>query len=136
MDEFEHGVFMVVLTCNHDFQEECYSAWVAYLAQGGRTPTCPQCRAEAEVSAHFRYDADVDSPLDTSDAEVHNIGSDSFVSVQTSMPWWPAHVAESIAACYHASTRLPDGRLSLIMDPGAWTSLLRGKIARALATKA
>jgi len=33
---------------------------------------------------------------------------------------------------YHAATKLPDGRLSFIVDPGAWTNLIGGNLARAL----
>ena len=46
-------------------------------------------------------------------------------------PWWPVETG-----VYHAATQLPDGRLSLIVDPGAWTNLMGSTLARKLATKA
>ena len=50
-------------------------------------------------------------------------------------PWWP--VGDDFPAPYfHASTSLPDGRLAILVDPGAWTNLAGGKWARAMAEKA
>ena len=37
---------------------------------------------------------------------------------------------------YHSSTQLPDGRLSLSVDPGAWTNLIGPNLARKLAKSA
>jgi len=52
------------------------------------------------------------------------------------LPWWPVSPGEGQAAMdvlvCHAATKLPDGRLSFIVDPGAWTNLIGGNLARAL----
>ena len=45
-------------------------------------------------------------------------------------PWWP------ITQTYHSMTSLPDGRLSIIVDPGAWTNLIGAKLARQLVQRA
>ena len=37
---------------------------------------------------------------------------------------------------YHTSTQLPDGRLSVVIDPGAWTNLIGSDLARKLVTRA
>ncbi len=50
------------------------------------------------------------------------------------LPWWRTEA--TLEECYHSSTHLPDGRLSIIIDPGAYTNLC-GKIwARKQAAKA
>jgi hypothetical protein len=38
--------------------------------------------------------------------------------------------------CYHSSTRLPDGRLSVIVDTGAWTNLMGENLAKAIGQRA
>ena len=48
----------------------------------------------------------------------------------SAFPWWPATLA------YHGMTNLPDGRLSIIVDPGAWTNLIGAKLARKLVQRA
>ena len=37
---------------------------------------------------------------------------------------------------FHASTRLPDGRLGILVDPGAWTNLAGATVARQIAEAA
>ena len=44
--------------------------------------------------------------------------------------------AEQISFNYHASTQLPDGKLSMIVDPGAWTNFMGVNLARKLAERA
>ena len=46
-------------------------------------------------------------------------------------PWWPAP-----EAAYHAATQLANGRLSMIVDPGAWTNLIGADLARRLTQSA
>ena len=49
----------------------------------------------------------------------------SQVEMQT-FPWWPAidDAGNQIEGVYLSATQLPDGRLSVIIDPGAWTNLI------------
>ena len=61
-------------------------------------------------------------------------GSESESSGFTSsvFPWWPVTGTEHISPVYHASTQLPNGRVSIIIDPGAWTNLIGSTLARKL----
>ena len=61
----------------------------------------------------------------------------SEASVSSAFPWWPSdaivaggNFPDSLA--YHATTQMPDGRISMIVDPGAWTNLIGAKLARKL----
>ena len=53
-------------------------------------------------------------------------------------PWWPAPGTEPVAGApyYHAATQLPDGQLSMIIDPGAWTNLMGVSTAKQLSERA
>ena len=52
--------------------------------------------------------------------------------MQSILPWNPAPGPQPYGY-YHASTQLPDGQLSILVDVGAWTNLTGKKIARAMA---
>ena len=52
-------------------------------------------------------------------AEPHK---DTFRSTMPAFPWHPA-TGEQPDGYYHASTHLPDGRLGILVDPGAWTNI-------------
>jgi hypothetical protein len=56
--------------------------------------------------------------------------TDSSVDMNLFVPWWPA------SGTYHTSTQLTDGRLSVIVDPGAWTNLVGRTLARKAAERA
>ena len=63
---------------------------------------------------------------------------DDELSSAWAAPWWPAPgtaISES-APYYHAATKLHNGQLSMIVDPGAWTNLMGEKLARDLAERA
>ena len=51
----------------------------------------------------------------------------------TMLPYWRCPTEEHV---YHSTTQLPDGRLSFIIDPGAWTNLIGKNLAHALASRA
>ena len=70
----------------------------------------------------------------------------SQVEMQT-FPWWPKfkQITENTGndrddnqteSVYHSSTQLPDGRLSVIIDPGPWTNLIGCDLARKQVTRA
>ena len=67
-----------------------------------------------------------------------NVSQSSFASVFSRatqvLPWWPEHLSDSLA--FHSMTQLPDGRLSIIVDPGAWTNLMGVNLARKLVERA
>ena len=56
-------------------------------------------------------------------------------SFRSIFPWMPAP-GEQPSGYYHASTQLPDGQLSVMVDIGAWTNIVGAKAARAIATAA
>ena len=52
------------------------------------------------------------------------------------MPWWPTDRPPpgiEWQEVWHATTRLRNGKLSMIIDPGAWTHLMGSELARELA---
>ena len=61
-----------------------------------------------------------------------NSSSDSFWSA---FPWKPAPGVQP-EGYYHASTQLPSGQLSIMLDIGAWTNIAGAKIGRAIAATA
>ena len=78
-----------------------------------------------------RYDISTPRDSEASGNVSHNASVSSFQSVVSqAFPWWP----ESLA--YHSMTSLPDGRLSIIVDPGAWTNLMGADLARLLVARA
>ena len=60
------------------------------------------------------------------------------------LPWWPTAAGDTVSGAAHgtdgqyflASTDLPDGRLGVIVDSGAWTNLWGSHFARRLAQRA
>ena len=55
------------------------------------------------------------------------------------MPWWPVPPStgeEMVAPFYHAATQLPGGKLSMIVDIGAWTNLMGENLCRELSRRA
>ena len=69
---------------------------------------------------------------DTSDED------QSTLSSSWTAPWWPAPGTEAVpgAPFFHAATKLADGRLSMIIDPGAYTNLMGETLAKELAERA
>ena len=53
-------------------------------------------------------------------------------------PFWPVGSVDGVAEglSYHAATQLASGRLSFIVDPGAWTNLVGKSLARRLCAAA
>ena len=47
------------------------------------------------------------------------------------LPWWPVQ-----AGVYRTATQLADGRISIIVDPGAWTNLMGATVSRKFAQRA
>ena len=53
---------------------------------------------------------------------------------QFSGPWWP--VQQDTQGVYHTGTRLPDGRLGLLLDTGAWDNITGSEWANAVEERA
>lgn len=53
------------------------------------------------------------------------------------MPWWPVDSTHSPSTySYHAATSLASGKLSMIVDSGAWTNLMGTNLAKMLTQRA
>ena len=140
LDESENEIPVLRLVCRHIFHIQC---WHENLLNGDGME-CPNCRGAGRVIARWRF---VAPPLvvfqeENFDAEVSVASgalsrTSSFQSSTSVMqrpaflaPWWPRQ-----EELHHTSTQL-SGHLSILVDPGAWTNLIGGKLAKALAQKA
>jgi E3 ubiquitin-protein ligase RNF13 len=143
-DELDVGDTLATLECRHVFHPSCMDEWAATQAEGDQDPKCPGCRQPLRVRAHFVRTAPEVAHLATPGAP-HQLNTPPSASEQGSaisdfhaLPWWPAESPNEplCSPFYHAATQLPNGQLSMIVDPGAWTNLMGARLARALATRA
>ena len=131
----EYGDEVSTLQCAHHYHSQCHDEWNAYHIAHDREATCPQCRGSLTETRRQIREATV--------VEEHNIGTPntqvsfaSAVESTTCLPWWPAQDESTLARVYnHSATQLP-GKLSVIVDSGAWTNLMGINVARALAQRA
>ena len=133
-DGYLEGDPVARLACSHKFHSYCIDTWVSHInLQNGSRPEgdrpiagCPLCRAPVDIQIVLAH---------VVDASVASSASD-FQSVGSVLPWWPADTPLELSPTYHASTQLPSGRISLIVDPGAWTNLIGKLLARRLIQRA
>ncbi len=139
--EYVTNVSVLRFVCRHGFHIEC---WHDYLLRGrGRViarwryiappvvvyqPPAEEEVAEADQHVPVRSSPQAATAPDATDAlsrasSWHSIGS-QFVA-----PWWPPGPLQT----YHAATQLASGEVSVLVDPGAWTNLIGGKLAKKLA---
>ena len=129
---YEDGEVLVHLVRGHKFHLACNDGWIAAQMDSDvndLTPLkCCVCRSDLEIASTAAWMPNHTPPsASASYTSAHSEGS-------LTLPWWPADYAES--GIYHTSTQLPDGRLSLIVDPGAWTNLMGANLSRKFATQA
>jgi len=118
--DYLHGDNVIRLVCRHIFHGDC---WMDnQINNPAGASSCPVCRGRGRIIARWQFIAP------ESDASGYETAGSMF-------PWWPAPGAQP-EHYYHAATQLPDGRLSIIVDPGAWTNLAGKKWANAQATRA
>jgi len=152
IEDFEAQDIVCGLACSHKFHMRCLDTWCAHALSSNMPSTCPYCREPVNVTATDVYqppqpEADV-QPMDVQQPDPPaaepamfriNTPSDPG-SEQSSYPWWPTSGGSCILPeaemALLANTRLPDGRLGFIVDPGAWTSLVGKTMARLIAAKA
>ena len=124
---------LAYLQCGHTFHDACNDGWIAAQVKvtdddGHSIETkCPVCRSTLTVTRRIAY-------MHTSVVHTPQVGSEygSARSVASlNFHWWPVETG-----VYHAATQLPDGRLSLIADPGASTNLMGPALAQELAANA
>ena len=129
-----------LLRCNHYYHTTCIDTWLGtQLSMNPREDGwCPCCRGPIEVehtfgdSVMFRMHQ-IEQEADEPDDEFNTPSDTSQVS-GFAAPVWDAF-APSLAITqllYHAHTQI-SGKLSMIVDPGAWISMFGKTIARALA---
>jgi len=134
------GDSIATLQCQHTFHLDCVDTWVTVTLNSNTDAThatCPQCRAVLIVAARSTYtpqpheEYSLATPRNATPAvSESNYGTPQSTASNLFLPWWPA------ALQYHSMTQLPDGRLSFIVDPGAWTNLVGANMARKLTQRA
>ena len=150
---YEFGDELANISCNHTYHEECLNAWCAACHEQGNEPRCPICRSLVVMVGTVMYDPgeeDADSAVTAVAASQYEIGTPPLppeappgtppaspgtpfgTPASATLPWWPTGGAETTSIAHHASTQLPNGRLSFIVDPGAWTNLMGANLARRL----
>lgn len=139
-EEYEQSDQVAGLRCRHHYHLECCDRWTAALVESGDPHTCPQCRAELIIdNVGPAYD-----PATIPDAggpAPRLQSSNSFSNVtQSQYPIWPASIGLSSVSTqelesltFHTSTQLESGERSLIVDPGAFTSLIGKSLALQIA---
>ena len=147
--EFEAGESVLRLFCRHICHTEC---WTSYLTRASSSQiSCPACRGSARVIARWLFipplpEAQIAGTATAAAAAAmpSSSGQQTAASRESSMHsasshhaliWGPAD-AEQPSGYYHASTQLPDGRLSILVDPGAWTNLRGADTIRKMADAA
>ncbi|CAE8619736.1 unnamed protein product [Polarella glacialis] len=157
LEDFSDGEAVLRLVCRHCFHIECWNHMLSTYEE--EDMECPNCRGSARVTARFRFLAlDVTSyertPVHRAAAVHHNMTTGSTPAhshmpsrdpspassgydtpSSTVLPWWPAS-ATDVTSVLHSATRLADGRMSIIVDPGAWTNLAGARFARMQAQRA
>ena len=130
--EFQHNERILRIVCRHIFHVQC---WLDLLvaSDNGRA-VCPNCRGGGRVIARFNFVSTNTEYFNVADGSPAT-SNRSYQSVQSILPWNPAPGPQP-DGYYHASTQLPDGQLSILVDVGAWTNLTGKKIARAMAETA
>jgi len=125
------------LLCRHVFHIEC---WHDFLVSE-EFPDCPNCRGAGRVIARWRFIAppvvvyDPTAPQHAPSAAAPAVSRQSSYQSATSQfvaPWWPS----GLNHLYLSATQLNTGEISVLVDPGAWTNLIGGRLARQLLQKA
>ena len=131
MMEFEEAEVVVRLVCRHQFHIECYNDYIGSEQRSERPQSCcPNCRGAAVIASRYRYIAHAQSEGGRS---VHS-GTPS--GPVPTLPWVPAGNCDQPQGYYHARTALSSGKLALLIDIGAWTSVGGAQRGKELAAKA
>jgi len=153
VEEYQTGDAVLRLVCRHIFHIECWSNMLVSTDED--RILCPNCRGPGRSIARWRFIASpiiayrppppdappLVVPISTPTASVAPAQSrapsqDSYQSTvshhPTVLPAWAAPTQQP-TGFYHASTELPDGRPAIIVDPGAWVSLIGKNPARKIA---
>ena len=91
---------------------------------GIHTPTPDEAHADAQ--SHFSTPLEGSETSHSQRPPTHDAPNDAD-NDDVMFPWWPTQASPCCA--FHANTRLPDGRSSIIIDTGAWGNLCGGNWA-------
>ena len=142
MDVYIDNDMVAHLECDHTFHVLCLDTWVATAMETNRTSACPYCRAPISVTRTAPWEEPTPPatprreprgeavPTGTpSSAASYNTAA-SAADNPVAFPAWPVITEHDAAQAFLSNTTLADGRLSFIVDPGAWTSLVGKLLAR------
>ena len=130
LQEFQHREQVTRIVCRHIFHVAC---WHDYVISGAdNPPSCPACHGSGREIARWRFIAP--PPIEAIQGTAAAAAAATTVTPSpsrrsrsvprgTTLVWSPSADNDSSSPYYHASTQLPDGRLSILVDPGAWTNL-------------
>ena len=131
------GQEVVVLRCAHQYHGECLDIWIAHHVAEERfgDASCPQCRGPLDgMNRRPRG-----TSAEQGEPEYHHLGTPdtqtSWAIAADVLPWWPTEGARETQVYEHSATQIP-GKLSIIVDSGAWTNLVGAKLVKSFAQKA
>ena len=145
LNELIRGEMVVTLLCRHCYHQDCWRGMT--LHRGMEPQSCPVCRRNVQTGpVHtWRY---LGRPLPEATAgDVYftprayrpdglpHEGTEPAANTERPTEFYPIGRSTSDGA-YLVKTQLPDGRMAIIVDPGAWTNLCGGKWARECAHRA
>ena len=145
MHACERREAVTTLQCMHRFHDEWWTNWAnafrpnpRYL--GTQRQPCPACRQPGIIIARFRYIVpQADGAYTTPDASrtgAPQVQRPSHLPPNPRGGYYPIFKKNDQTASYLVKTELPDGRLSIIVDPGAWTNLAGGNWIRNMKDRA
>lgn len=141
VDKFERNDWVHAMHCSHSFQVACYDAVVYH--RGAQT-TCPFCRRSSRPTNAYRWLGPQNQQAASLSMAQQAAGSNGTqsqgpASAQPPTPDGGAGPQQAVPVtryteqAYSIGTTLHDGRVGIIVDPGAWTNLCGGQWARQLA---
>ena len=154
-ENLRDGDIVAIYPCEHKYHATCSDAWFAAGIQNGQSTRCPQCRGSTDPMQYAQLvvppppppgpkppPPQPSTPYDTPPVPIGNPQAnrspDSVstydTAVESVFPSWPLEHTDT-AFAYHSATQLP-GKVSVIVDSGAWTNLIGSSLAEKLAMSA
>ena len=150
-DEFQRGEMVVAMQCLHCYHQDCFTGYSR--RNGGNIMNCPVCRRGIAPGSMNFYKflgrrpeqfqtppstPEVPRPTDMPPAGTEPQRAGPSADARPNMPasWYGPTGLAVHEGSFLVHTQLPDGRMGIIVDPGAWTNLAGGKWVRQLASKA
>ena len=133
-DPFQHGQRVCRVNCRHVFHSACWEAYLGTMSDDWYG--CPNCRSAGNLIAVWNYIDPSRTTQSYNGVVVDNLlsgagGGDTDGSAMRG----PGHFVTGPPA-FHIQTRLPDGRPSIIVDPGSVGNLCGDRWAKEVAEAA